>query len=121
MKYLKHMEAKNPGHSRRAGTSCVSSFTLLLFCCVTYIHWIFLISVIISIGVPERVCVSVDVSLTQQQDFDLLFLLLLLLLELLFDGPVHSDGPLLLLRQTAHAGAAAPLPTASHGQKPLEK
>lgn len=66
-------------------------------------------------------CLDVDVSLTQQQDFDLLFLLLLLLLELLFDGPVHSDGPLLLLRQTAHAGAAAPLPTASHGQKPLEK
>lgn len=59
-------------------------------------------------------------SLTQQKDFNLSSLLLLLLLEDPLNLSVHSDGPLLFLRQTAHTGAATELPAARHGQKALK-
>lgn len=62
----------------------------------------------------EVLCV---LSLTQQEDFNFPSLLLLLLLEDPLDLLVHSDVPLLLLGQTAHAGAVAPHPAARHGQK----
>lgn len=62
----------------------------------------------------EVLCV---LSLTQQEDFDFPSLLLLLLLEDPFDLLVHSDVPLLLLGQAAHAGAAAPHPAARHGHE----
>lgn len=56
-------------------------------------------------------------SLTQQEDFNFPSLLLLLLLEDPFDLLVHSDVPLLLLGQAAHAGAVAPHPAARHGHE----
>lgn len=59
-------------------------------------------------------------ALTQQQDLDLPPLLHLLLLEDPLDLLVHGDGPLLLLGQTAHAGAAAPPPAARHGSTRLQ-
>lgn len=54
-------------------------------------------------------------TLTQQQDFDLPPLLHLLLLEDPLDLLVHGDGPLLVLGQATHAGAAAPPRAARHG------
>lgn len=56
-----------------------------------------------------------SVQVTQQQDLYFPPLLLLLLLEDPLDLLVHSDGGLLVLGQTAHAGAAAPPPAARHG------
>lgn len=54
-------------------------------------------------------------TLTQQQNLDLPPLLHLLLLEDPLDLLVHGDVPLLVLGQTAHAGAAAPAAAARHG------
>lgn len=65
----------------------------------------------------KQLCVP---SLTQQKDFNLSSFLFLLLLEDPLNLFVHSDGPLLLLRQTAHTGAAAELPAARHGRKALK-
>lgn len=59
-------------------------------------------------------------SLTQQEDFNFSSLLLLLLLEDPLDLFIHSDGPLLLLGQTAQTGAAAALPASRHDQKELD-
>lgn len=64
----------------------------------------------------QRLC-----ALTQQQDFDLPPLLHLLLLEDPLDLLVHGDGPLLVLGQAAHAGAAAPAPAARHGSTRLRR
>lgn len=58
-------------------------------------------------------------ALTQQQDFDLPPLFHLLPLEDPLDLLVHSDGPLLVLGQAAHAGAVAPPPAARHGSTRL--
>lgn len=63
---------------------------------------------------PTGVCGAL---LTQQKDFNLPPFLLLLLLQDPLDLFVHSNGVLLLLGQTAHAGAVAPPPAAGHGQK----
>ena len=55
--------------------------------------------------------------LTQQEDLNFPSLLLLLLLEDPLDLFVDSDGPLLVLGETADTGAVAPLPAARHGPK----
>lgn len=98
--------------SFQQATKQARQFFLIIFC-----QQEFLLSFldITSVKQWQRLC-----ALTQQQDFDLPPLLHLLLLEDPLDLLVYSDGPLLVLGQAAHAGAAAPPPAARHGSTRLQ-